>query len=269
MDDVLRRAPAWPILCRLRAEHEVVVERLALRGSPEFAAASRTYDEDHAVPMGDLTVTTHPHGIAELAREILRQLGPWPPKAQRRLTAKGSPGAAPLDCGAALVAGPRAVGKSTVAWRLYMSSVSAGVRTCYLDLAQLGFVGPPLAPGKQRVELANVAACWDGFRRQGSERLVLCGCVEGLGNLDLYRRLIPSLHVVALTAGYDTILRRASQRTRRKEIWLPGDDLFGRAESDLPPLAEHSAAFTGEGADLVLLTDGLSPKEVASRITRW
>lgn len=52
-------------------------------------------------------------------------------------------------------------------------------------------------------------------------------------------------------------------------IWLPGDDLFGRAESELPPIAERSAAFAGEGADVVLLTDAVSPAEVASRITYW
>ena len=81
--------------------------------------------------------------------------------------------------------------------------------------------------------------------------------------------MLPSLHVVALTARYDTILHRARRRSRRKEICLAGDDLFGRPESELHQIAEESAAFAGEGADLVLQTGGLSPTQVASRVAPW
>jgi hypothetical protein len=269
MEDVLRRAPERPVLCRLRADHDVVVERLTLRGSPQFAEASRTYDEDNVVPPGDLSLTTHPLGVADLATEILSQLGTWPPTRPQNRNASGDAASEVLDCSAILVSGPRAVGKSTVAWELYMSSVSAGVCTGYLDLEQLAFVEPALASSSLPVKLANVGACWEGFRRQGAQRLVLCGSVDTARDLTLYRQLIPSLRVVALTAGYDAILHRARRRTRRKEIWLPGDDLFGRAESELSSIAERSAAFAGEGADVVLLTDAVSPTEVASRITYW
>jgi hypothetical protein len=269
MDGALRRAPTRPVLCRLRADHDVVVERLTVRGSPQFAAASRTYDEDHAVPPGDLSLTAHPLGVAEVASEILRELGPWPPTRPVHPAAPTDSALTSRDGSAILVNGPRAVGKSAVAWQLFMSSVSAGVCAGYLDLEQMGFVHPSLASDNLRLKLANVGVCWDGLRRQGAERLVLCGCVETARNLDLYRRLIPSLRVVSLTAGYAAILERARRRTRRKEIWLPGDDLFGRAESELPAIARHSAAFKGEGADFVLQTDELTPTEVASRIPCW
>lgn len=271
MDDVLRRAPTRPVLCRLRADHDVIVERLTIRQSLQYAEASRTYDQDHVVPAGDISLTTHPLGIADLAGEVLRQVGPWPPTPRRHGAGAADLSLAPDDCSAVLVTGPRAVGKSTVAWQLYMRAVSAGARAGYLDLEQLSFMRlpPSTAPDLARVKVANIAACWAAFRRRGATRLVLCGGVGTAGEMDLYRRLFPSLHVVALTAAYRTILQRARSRARRKDIWLPGDDLFGRSEPELSAIAEQSRGFSTEGADVVVHTDGLDAGDVASRIACW
>ena len=261
MDRVLDRSPVRPMLVRLRANHDVVVERLHRRNSPQYAEGSRTYDEDFVVPAGDLDVTTHPASVEELAAAIVERVGPWAP---RPTVAVAEP--SPLEATAVLVTGPRAVGASTVAWHVLMTSVTAGVRTAYLDLQQLVFVRPSPASGVD-LSLPNIAACWRGFRRQGAERLVLCGTFDDAPDLDRYRRLIPGLRIVALTARYPSILERAERRRVHKEIWLPGDDLFGREPADLPHLAVRSAAFTGEGADVILGTDGVDAAEVATRIS--
>jgi Mrp family chromosome partitioning ATPase len=270
MDEVLARSPVRPVLCRLRADTEVLVERLTRRESLQYAEASRTYDRDNAVAAGDLDVVTHPHGVADLAAEVLRQLDPWPPPRRERTAATELVVPAAGDAPALLVSGPRAVGKSTVAWHVFMRSVAAGVGAGYLDLEQLGFVQPsPAGVARLELTLANVAAGWKGLSGGGAKRLVLCGLVEGDGDVGRYRDLFPSLHVVALTATYDTLLERARQRGRRKEIWLPGDDLFGRDDSELRAVAEQSASFTGDGADVVLPTDATSAADVASLIASW
>ena len=270
MDDLLQRAATRPVLCRLRAEFDVIVERLNIRESPQYAAVSRTYDEAFSVPQADITLTTHPSTVDELATELLHQLGDWPPLAQPTtnpdsLQIQPAPG----PCDGVLLIGPRAVGKSMVAWQVYMAWVLAGVRAGYLDLQQMDFLHAPARPAAEplTVQLANTLACWNGHRRQGAQRLVLCGNVESRAEVDAYRRAFPSLPVVALTAGYEALVARLRSRARRKEIWLPGDDLYGRPDPDLPAIAVAGAAFDPSDADLAIVTDDLTVADVAARIT--
>src|SRR5439155_26700574 len=105
-----------------------------------------------------------------------------------------------------------------------------------------------------------------GFRDQGAERLVLCGHVVDR-ELSAVRELMPSLRVVALTAAPDTLLERAGRRSRQKDIWLPGDDLFGRDDAYLREVVRHAATFEPEHADVVVETDGFTPADIAARIT--
>ena len=136
------------------------------------------------------------------------------------------------DSPAVLVTGPRAVGTSMGAWQVLMASVASGRCTGYLDVEQLGFLPEGLQEASLATKLANVATCWAGFRGQGAERLVLCGHVDG-HELSAVRDLMPALRVVALTAAPDTLLERARRRSRQKDVWLPGDDLFGRDDAYL------------------------------------
>jgi hypothetical protein len=218
------------------------------------------------VPAGDLDITTHPLGVDEVAAEIVRQLGSWPPAST---VAEVPPPRAPSvidDSAAILVAGPRAVGTSTVAWQVLMASVASGHCTGYLDLEQLGFLPSALQEASLATKLANVATCWAGFRDQGAERLVLCGHVDG-NELSAVRELMPSVGVVALTAGPDTLLERVRHRSRQKDIWLPGDDLFGRDDAYLREVVRLAATFETEHADAVVETDRLTPADLAARIT--
>lgn len=264
MSDLLTRARERPVLCRLRADDDVTVERLTIRGSVHYAMSSSVY-ESYDVPGGDLDVTTHPLGVNEVAAEIVRLLGSWPPASTvAEVPAPLAP--AVLDSSAILVTGPRAVGTSMVAWQVLMASVASGHRTGYLDFEQLGFLPGALQEASLATKLANVATCWAGFRDQGAERLVVCGHVEG-HELSAVRDLMPSLRVVALTAAPDTLLERARRRSRQKDIWLPGDDLFGRGSAYLSEVVRQAAIFEPEHADLVVGTDGLTPADIAARIT--
>jgi len=264
MSDPLRRAGRRPVLCRLRADDDVAVERLTIRGSVHYAMSSTAY-ESYDVPAGDLDLITHPLDVDEVAAEIVRRLGPWPPAST---VAEVSTPLAPSmidDCSAILVTGPRAVGTSTVAWQVFMASVASDC-TGYLDLEQLGFLPATLQEALLPTKLANVATCWAGFRSLGAERLVLCGHVDG-HQLSAIRERVPSLRVVALTAAPDVLLERARRRSRQKDIWLPGDDLFGRDDTYLREVVRQAATFEPEHADLVAATDGLAPADLAARIT--
>jgi gluconate kinase len=265
MGDLLTRARERPVLCRLRADDDVTVERLTIRKGVHYAMLSSVY-ESYEVPAGDLDVTTHPLGVNEVAAEIVRRLGPWPPASTvADVPAPLAPSAID-DSSAILVTGPRAVGTSMVAWQVLMASVGSGHCTGYLDLEQLGFLPAVLQEASLATKLANVATCWAGFRDQGAERLVLCAHVDG-HELGAVRELMPSLRVVALTAAPDTLRERAGRRSRQKDIWLPGDDLFGRDEAYLREVVRQAATFEPEHADLVVETDSLTPADVGACIT--
>jgi hypothetical protein len=242
-----------------------MVERLTIRDSVGYAMSSSVY-ESHDVPAGDLDVTTHPFGVDEVAAEIVRRLGPWPPAS--KLTEVPAPlGPPAIDASSAiLVTGPRAVGTSTVAWQVLMASVASGHCTGYLDVEQLGFVPAALRQARLATKLANVARCWAGFQDQGAGRLVLCGHVDG-HELSAVRELMPSLRVVALTATPETLLERARRRSRHKDVWLPGDDLFGRDDTHLDEVVLHCATVEPDHADLAVATDSLTPLDIAARIT--
>lgn len=265
MGDVIDRAPERPVLCRLRAHDDVTIERLTIRASLHYAMSSSAY-EAYDVPVGDLDVTTHPLGVDEVADEIARQLGPWPP-ASTAAGARSQPARPPInDLSAILVTGPRAVGTSTAAWQVLMASVASGHCTGYLDLDQLGFLSTKLKDASLATKLANVATCWAGFMRQGAERLVLCGHVNG-HDLSAVRTLLPPLRVAILTAPPETLLERAARRSRQKDIWLPGDDLFGSDDVYLRDVVNNAATFDSQHADIVIRTDGQAPSDIATRIT--
>ena len=266
MSDVLQRARARPLLCRLRADDDVTLERLTIRGSAHFAMSSSVY-ASYDAPSADLDVETHPLGVREVASEIRGRVGPWPQAS--RDAERPAPLSSPTidDTSPLLITGPRAVGTSTVAWQVLMASVGSGRCTGYLDIEQLGFLPPALDGALLDTKLANVAACWAGFRKQGAERLVLCGHVDG-NALRALRELAPLLRVVTLTAAPNTLLDRARRRSRQKDLWLPGDDLFGRDDTYLREVVREGATFEPGPADLVIETDALTPSDIAARARR-
>lgn len=265
MRDVLPRGRERPVLCRLRADDDVTVERLTIRGGLQWKMSTDVY-ESYGPPVGDLDVITHGLGVGEVAAEIVRRLGAWP------LVSAVSDVRAPLappmiDASSAiLITGPRAVGTSTVGWQVLTASVASGHRTGYLDLDQLGFVPVVLQEAALATKLANVGTCWAGFQDQGAERLVLCGHADS-HDLRVIRELIPSIRVAALTAEADTLLERARRRSRHKDVWLPGDDLFGRDDAHLRKVVRQAATFDTEHADVVIDSDGLTPADIAEGVT--
>ena len=265
MREVVMVARSQPVLCRLRADDDVAFRRLTIRRSAQYATSSGAY-EAYNVPAGDLDISTHPQPVTEVAAEIVRRLGDWPGDSMEPEVCPSRSPTVIDDAAAILVTGPRVVGTSMAAWQALMASIAADHRTGYLDLEQLGFLPEVLQGASLPTKLANVATCWAGFRDQGAARLVLCGHVDD-HELGEVRALIPSIRVVALNAAPGTLLERARRRSQQKDIWLPGDDLFGRDDDYLREVVGRAAAFESNHADLVIETDGLTPAGVADRIT--
>jgi hypothetical protein len=65
----------------------------------------------------------------------------------------------------------------------------------------------------------------------------------------------------------DIAAHRNLGASRRKDVWLPGDDLFGSDDANLREVVRPAAASEPEGADLVVATDGITPADIAARIT--
>lgn len=148
------------------------------------------------------------------------------------------------------IAGPRAVGKSTVGWAVF-SRVFTRVKAGYVDLAQITFATPPLdVAGKAR----RLDAVRHVHREAGARHLIITGDV---GNL------VPEARLCWLAASRDQLVARLLLRGEGRGPAIPGDELRGLPEEDLRRLAVPTAA---PAADLVVDTDGRSVGEIANEV---
>jgi hypothetical protein len=271
--DLVPHAALTP--CRLRAEPDELLRRLARRGNPNddldgIRADAAALDRRGA----DLTVDTTGLGVADVLALVRKQIGAWPGEAGPPPGA-GASTTAPGEI--LLLSGPSAVGKSTVGWRLYQRARHCGFRTAFVDLDQLGFRRPVPAgdPGNHRLKAANLAAVWQRFRASGADSLIAVGPLGHPDALDAYTAALPNATIrrCELHAGLDELTERVLRRGRglRPGWGLAGDELFGAPEALLRRIAEQAAADstvptagTGERVD----TDGRTPEDVAEEVLR-
>ncbi|MEU4766874.1 hypothetical protein AB0H12_26815 [Actinosynnema sp. NPDC023794] len=148
------------------------------------------------------------------------------------------------------IAGPRAVGKSTVGWAVY-SRIFPCAKAGYVDLAQITFATPPL-------DVAGKARRLDAVRRvhqdEGARHLVITGDAENR---------VPDAELCLLSASHDQLVARLLLRGAGKGPPIPGDDLRGLPEEELRRLAVPTVA---PAADLLVDTDGREVDEIAEDI---
>ncbi|MCC8243556.1 hypothetical protein [Saccharothrix luteola] len=148
------------------------------------------------------------------------------------------------------IAGPRAVGKSTVGWAVY-SRIFARAKAGYVDLAQITFTTPPLdAAGKAR----RLDAVRRTYQDEGARHLVITGDAENR---------VPDAKLCLLAASHDQLVARLLLRGAGMGPPIPGDDLRGVPEEELRRLAVPAVAPV---ADLVVYTDGRQVDEIAEEI---
>lgn len=149
------------------------------------------------------------------------------------------------------VAGPRAVGKSTVGWGVF-SRLFATTRTGYVDFAQITFATPPLDLAAKGRRLDAVRRT---YREQGARHVIVSG---------EHADVLPEARLCWLHASHDQLVARLLRRGRGGGPAIPGDELRGMAEEDLRRLAVVTPA--PPAADLVVDTDGRAVEDVVDEI---
>lgn len=275
MQQLLDRCGArQPALVRLRASQRESERRLRRRGAPsQYIEWSHSYDTrfDRGA---DVTIDTSQLTVAEAAARIRSELPAWPPPADhhhdhsdRSIGPSGYPGEAVLICGAT------PVGKSTVAWQVFMRSLASNVSTAYVDLAQIGWLH---AAEDQNavVELKsrNLITMWRNFARQGAKRLMISGELHCARDLECYRAALPAvdIRVYNLTATTSSLIRRALLRGEGRATELPGDDLRDQPREHLEQLAiatsENASAAQYPTTVTSVDTDNREPGAIADDI---
>ncbi|MEU4744038.1 hypothetical protein AB0G02_26715 [Actinosynnema sp. NPDC023658] len=150
------------------------------------------------------------------------------------------------------IAGPRAVGKSTVGWEVF-TRLCARTKSGYVDLAQITFTTPPLDVAAKARRLDAVLRV---HREEGARHLVVTG--------EHHPDLLPEAHLCWLHASRDRLVARLLLRGEGKGPPIPGDELRGAPEADLCRSAEVVPA--PPAADLVVDTDDRAAGEVADEI---
>jgi hypothetical protein len=275
MQQLLDRCGArQPTLVRLRASPREAERRLRGRGAPpEYIEWSRSYDARFDRD-ADVTIDTSRLTVAEAAARIRSERPAWPPPADQPHDHSERSFEPPRDPGeAVLICGPTPVGKSTVAWQVFLRSLAGHASTAYLDLAQIGWLHAA-ADHQAIAELKcrNLSAMWRNFARRGAKRLVISGALRGAQDLERYRAALPAvdLRVYHLTATTSSLIRRALLRGAGRATELPGDDLRDQSRDYLEQLAiaasQNASAARHPATVTSVDTDNREPGAIADDI---
>jgi DNA polymerase III delta prime subunit len=264
--DLLQQAVV--MVCRLRADPDEVVRRLASRqraSSGDMGDLARQVrdgcDRMDASDFAEVCVDTTGMSAGEVARLVMDRCRGWPGFGAVR----GLPGAVPgsqglppgtagsLACGCGgrvlLLFGPTGVGKSTIGFQLYQRCLRAGLTAGYVDLDQVGFVAPHPDgdPRNLMLKARNLAGIWRTYHAAGATHLVMGGAVGTQAGLRAYAAALPAAAITAcrLHASPGELRRRIMTRGEGGSWPQPGDPLRGQPESYLSQVAEQAAADAG------------------------
>ncbi|HLJ09234.1 MAG TPA: hypothetical protein VKX24_11910 [Acidimicrobiia bacterium] len=260
------------VVCRLRADADVLTGRLGERPGADPPAASP--DETarwEGSTLADVVVDTAGLGVAEVVAEVRRQLG-------RRPTAVGTadppPAASALPAAgggrAVFLCGPAGVGKSTVGFALFRRLLGSGRPAAYVDLDQIGFCSP--APLDHGLRAANLAALWHHFGVAGAGTVVVVGPVGSAAEAAVYDRALEPTPCswFRLQAGDAELTARILTRGSGGSWPQPGDPWRGAPPERLLAAAAAATVEAGRleesGPGRRVVTDGLAVEEIALSI---
>ncbi|MEU3625309.1 hypothetical protein BS329_05345 [Amycolatopsis coloradensis] len=127
--------------------------------------------------------------------------------------------------------GAPGAGKSTTAWGLYTRVLESGGNVAYVDIDQLGLIGPPPGGGdaSHAIKAANLLRVLEILRRRGARQLVVSGVVDPENGVERsFEGSDFALTLVRLTCDRDELRRRFLERGSPSEA-LP--DLFAVADA--------------------------------------
>jgi predicted ABC-type ATPase len=271
---------------RLRADREEVVRRFIRRDEQRDDMDELLQEvRDEADGMdgsdfADARIETTGVPAAEVADLVRDRCRDWPGfrdtiRRQGASTEKAFPEVTEADGHILLICGPTGVGKSTIAFRLYMQYLNADLTAGYVDLDQIGFVRParPDDPGNHKLKARNLTAMWRNYRAAGATNLVAAGPVESNAVLQTYVDAFPKATVTLcrLHAGPDELTRRVMSRGDGGSWPQPGDPLRGQSAEYLRAVADRAisadSTFEREHVGTVRIdTSGHTPDESAALI---
>jgi broad-specificity NMP kinase len=228
-------------LVELRVGTEELRDRLIGRDSgyliePAIALAAALERE----PLTEHRVDTGGRSVEDVAKLVRGCIGDWPGVTASSVRAFDAPAPVPAESDRmpmAWICGATGVGKSTVAFGVFMRLLNSGVKASYIDLAQIGWFRPAAEddPDGHRLKARNLAALWRTHRAAGSEYLVVSGTGGGAATARHYLEAVPDCEpaIVRLDARPEILADRIRLRGKGIGVELPGDDLRGLPQADL------------------------------------
>ncbi|WP_167475503.1 AAA family ATPase [Nocardia arthritidis] len=251
-------------LIRLRCDRAELRRRFLGRGSPEeqideLMGIADTLDRNAIGSVFDTTGLSPEAVIDALADRIS-------PAAQVDTVPSPMPPVPGAGMPVLLLAGPTAVGKSTVGWEVLRALSARGIRTGYVDADQFGFHPSEYLPD---IKAENMIHAWNGYRGADAQALI----VVARGAPETYLRALAGelVTTVYLEASPGELARRIARRGNGEGPRLAGDSLVGVAAPQqdrlLARATAESAALRGDrdGA-LVIDTDRETPAAVAAKL---
>ncbi|MDF1489447.1 AAA family ATPase [Tessaracoccus caeni] len=219
--------------CLVDSDDETLRRRIQERGWPEELVDLALADAQawRAAPLAariDTSVTTP----ADAARAADALLAP-----RSTTTSRAFPEPELGDrTDLVVIHGPRAVGKSTISWGLFMDCAGSDEPTGYLDADQLGFIHADAAV-RDRLILRAVASMAQNFADAGAVRTIVNG--------NLTPAVVASLQgsrvaLVQLDAPQDVLAARIAARNEANSARLTGDDLMGATSDTRTAVLEHA-----------------------------
>ena len=162
------------------------------------------------------------------------------------------------------VTGPPGVGKTAVAWEIYVHLQRTGADPAYVDVDQLGMCLPPpdADPDQHRLKERNVAALRRNFGAAGARLLIVSGVVDPVRGPDVDTLGGPRVAVGRLRT--DPVELRARLRRRNGRLQPPrGSSVQDGAAVEVAEVLDRSGF-----ADWCIDTTTLSIDEVATSALR-
>ncbi|WP_069160397.1 AAA family ATPase [Nocardia altamirensis] len=257
-------------LVRLRCDRTELRRRYLGRGSSEerleeLMSVADAYDQN-AVGIPFDTTALAPHEIVAKLSELVCVAGQ--PHSTAATPAEPPTTGAPAPV--LVLAGPTAVGKSTVGFEVLRMLWSRDLPAAYIDVDQLGFCDAEFA---REAMSENLIRLWHGYRQAGARALIVVA--RGIPRPYLQALADQSVTLVHLTASPSGLAKRIASRAHGHPHGdgpgLAGDSLIGASAEQQASTLDRSAEETiavrqdGDGA-LVVDTDHETSSALAARL---
>lgn len=261
-------------LCALLADPGALRARIQDRGWDQAAADEAVAENAEWRDSDVVDATLDTAGLS--AAQTVERLRPLVQVARERTAAAPVVPDSPRDMRVVIVTGPRAVGTSTIGFGLAMSRWQAELRTGFVDLQQLSFLGRRGSGMSTDSALGTtqLAAMHTLMAARGAGLLVVSGHLGACSAGDLRHALgAAPVTVVRLRADAATLRSHLLDRIAGDAARLAGDDLLG-ADADrqaavlAAALTEQAQLDAHADDDAVLDVSDRTPADVVSDIER-